>query len=487
MPDLQSRFFRLLTFCRSQSILAPMKTYDAILIGSGGGTKISQALARLGKRVAVIERERPGGTCLNRGCIPSKMLIHPASLSQRLRNQRHPAILTTPPVIDFEALVASINAYIDDTSDSLAQHFAQNPSIDFIRGDARFLSDHVVSAAGDEFTAPLIVIATGARPQIPDIPGLAGTPFMTSTEALRNRTLPPRLIVLGGGYIAAELGGAYAGYGCSTTFILRSTFLRREDPEIVAEFFRTFSPGKAIHEHTQIREVSHRHGLFTVTCATANGAPFTVEAEALLVATGVVPNSDSLGLEQTRIQRKSDGFIAVDDHLQTAVPGVYALGDVVGNYLFRHSVNFEAEYWLDAHFLSPSPYPIAYPPVPGAVFTHPEIASVGLTEPAARAQGLDLVVGTALYPSCAMAVARHLDHGLVKLVFAREGGKLLGAHIVGEEASTLIQELILALTASMTATDLYRQLYIHPAFPEVVRNAIRNALKQLSPQRAFLF
>lgn len=468
-------------------LVPTMNSYDVLLIGSGGGTKIAQALARLGRRVAVFERERPGGTCLNRGCIPSKMLIHPAGLARRLRDLRHPAIRTSPASVDFAALVASINAYTDGTSDSLAEHFAANPAIDLIPGDARFLSDRVVAAAGREFTAPLIVIATGARPHIPAIPGLAGTPFMTSTEALRNRSLPPRLAVLGGGYIGAELGGAYAGFGCHTTFLLRSTFLKREDPDIVAEFTRAFAPGKTIHEHARIRSVAHRNGVFALACEYADGSPFPVEAEALLVATGVVPNSDTLGLENTGIRLNPGGFIAVDDHLQTAVPGVFALGDVVGNHLFRHGVNFEAEYWIEANFLSPAPFPIAYPPMPGAVFTHPEIASVGLTEPAASAQGFDPVIGSAPYPSCAMAVARHLDHGLVKLLFARDTGQLLGAHIVGEEASTLIQELVLALSAGMTAADLYRQIYIHPAFPEVVRNAVRNALTQLDPRRACLF
>ena len=464
-----------------------MNSCDVLLIGSGGGTKIAQALARLGRRVTVIERERAGGTCLNRGCIPSKMLIHPAGLVQRLRDRRHPAIRTAPPAVDFEALVASINAYTDGTSDSLVGHFEQNAAIDYVRGEARFVSDRVVAADGREFTAPVIVVATGARPHVPAIPGLAGTPFMTSTEALRNRILPPRIAVLGGGYIGAELGGAYAGFGSHVTFLLRSTFLKREDPDVVAEFTRAFAPGKTIHEHARIREVAHRDGVFTLTCSSVNGAPFVVEAEALLVATGVVPNSDGLGLENTGIQTNADGFIAVDDRLQTAVPGVFALGDVVGRHLFRHAVNFEAAYWLDAHFIAPAPYPIAYPPMPGAVFTHPEIASVGLTEPAAREQGLDVVVGKASYPSCAMAVARHLDHGLVKLLFARDTGKLLGAHLVGEEASTLIQELVLALTHGLTAADLYRQIYIHPAFPEVVRNAVRHALPQLDPRRASLF
>jgi mycothione reductase len=464
-----------------------MQTYDAIVIGSGGGSKIAQALARLGKKVAVVEKELAGGTCLNRGCIPSKMLIHPAGFAQRLRRHPHVKVEALQPPVDFEALVASINAYTDGISESLVQRLSDSPDVDYHLGQARFLSDRVVAVDGRPMTAETIVVATGARPAIPDVPGLAGTPYMTSTDALRNRTLPPRLVVLGGGYIAAELGGAYAGFGSQVAFILRSTFLRREDPEIVAEFLRGFAPGKTIHAHTRVLRVDYADGLFRVECQSADGARFAEEAEALLVAVGVVPNSDNLGLENTRILVKPDGFVAVDDHLQTAVPGVFAMGDVVGNYLFRHSVNFEAEYWIDSRHLADAPYPIDYPPVPSAVFTHPEMASVGLTETDARQRGIDCVVGKAPYPSCAMAVARNLDVGLVKLLFERASGRLLGAHLVGEEASTLIQELVLAMTARMAAADLYRQIYIHPAFPEVVRNALRDALRQLDPRRAAAF
>lgn len=464
-----------------------MKTYDTIIIGSGGGAKITQALNRLGKKTALIERQHAGGTCLNRGCIPSKMLIHPSGLAGKLRQGLGPAADLPAPDVDFEALVASINAYTDGMSGSLTEHLDQEERIEYIRGEARFVSDRAVSVNGEERTAETIVIATGARPAVPDIPGLEGTPYMTSTEALRNRELPPRLIVMGGGYIAAELGGAYAGFGCEVTFLLRSRFLRQEDPEIVSVFQEEFSKGKTIHEQTTILRVEHGDGLFRVFCNNADGESFTAEAEALLVAVGVMPNSDRLGLEQTRIGRNAGGFIEVNDHLETAVPGVFAMGDVVGNFLFRHSVNFEAEYWLDARYLSDRPGPIRYPPVPSAVFTHPEIASVGLHEAQAEARGMDVVIGKAEYPSCAMAVARGLNTGMVKLLFARGTGELLGAHIVGEEASTMIQELVLALTAGMTATDIYRQIYIHPAFPEVVRNAVRNALKQLDPRRAILF
>ena len=464
-----------------------MPHYDVILIGSGGGAKIAHALQQLGRRCALIEKDRAGGTCLNRGCIPSKMLIHPAGMVQKLRRLGAFKISAGTPSVDFEALVASINAYTDTTSDGIAERFERADLVDYYRGEAQFVAPREVQVGAHRLSADKIVIATGSRPFVPDLPGLAGTPFMTSTEALRARSLPKRLIVIGGGYIAVELGGAYAGFGTEVTFLLRHSYLKREDPEVVAEFQRAFRPGKTVHENTQVTGVAYRDHTFRVACRTIDGEAFTVEADALLVATGVLPNSDRLRLEAAGVKVGPDGFIPVDDYLQTSVPGIYALGDVAGRFLFRHSVNFEAEYWIEAHVLSPSPQPIRYPPMPGAVFTFPEVASVGLTEPEARRRGLDVVIARAAYPSVAMAVARGLDHGLVKLVVDRATGRLLGAHLVGEEASTMIQELTLALTHTMTVADIYRAIYIHPAFPEVIRNAVRDAIRQLDPRRAVLF
>ncbi len=464
-----------------------MQTYEVIIIGTGGGAKIASALSKLGRRVALIEKDKAGGTCLNRGCIPSKMLIHPAGQLQRIRELNRLQIRAEIQSVDFEALLAGINAYTDDLSSSIDTHYERAETVDYYRGEARFLADHEVQVGDQRLTAPRIVIATGSRPKIPSIPGLADTPFLTSTEALRAREVPPRLAVLGSGYIAAELGGAYAGFGSDVTFIARTTFLRREDQEIVEVFKKGFFPGKTILEFTTVRGVDYEQSQFLIETESADGEHRALEADALLVATGVRPNSDLLGLEHTSIETDEGGFIRVDDRLQTTASGVYAIGDVAGNFLFRHSVNFEAEYWVQAHFFSVSPPPIEYPPMPSAVFTHPEIASVGWTEEEAEKRGVPVVIGKAAYTSCTMALARGLEIGLAKLIFERETGLLKGAHLVGEEASTMIQELVLAATANLTAQQIYRQIYIHPAFPEVVRNALRDALRQFDRKYDILF
>lgn len=462
-------------------------TYEVIIIGSGGGAKMASALAQRGVRVALIEKDRAGGTCLNRGCIPSKMLIYPAGMAEKVRALQTLHLDVELRGVDMEALTASVNRYTDRISDGIARKFTEMENADYYQGTAQFVAPRVLQVGPHQLTADTVIIATGSRPFIPDWPGLQGTPYMTSTDALRNRKRPRRLLVAGGGYIAAELGGAYAGFGCEVTFLLRSRFLKREDPEIMDVFTNAFSKGKTVHSHTRIQRVHWADGSFLIEAIDREGHPFSVAGDALLVATGVVPNSDDLGLDQAGVNVKPNGFIEVDEYLQTNVQGVYAIGDVAGNYLFRHSVNFEVEYWMDAHYFAARPYPIQYPPVPSAVFTHPEIASVGLSEPAALEQGMDVVIGRADYTSCAMAIARGLDHGMVKLLFERASGKLVGAHIVGEEAATLIQECVLALTAGMTLDAMYRQIYIHPAFPEVVRNALRDAIRQRTPERGILF
>ena len=226
-------------------------------------------------------------------------------------------------------------------------------------------------------------------------------------------------------------------------------------------------------------EVKHDEWGFLVVVEDKNGKREEIEADALFVAAGIVPNSDDLGLENTAIKVNDKGFIEVDDRLKTAVDGVYALGDVVGNYFFRHSVNFEGEYLLRTLFVAPSDEPIEYPPMPHAVFASPQVAGVGKTEDELQAEGVDYVKGVNHYKNSAMGDALRSDHGFVKLLFERESRKLVGAHIVGEEASDMIHMPIAFINMGATIDDMLRTIYVHPALPENVRNAARKAAREL--------
>ena len=453
-----------------------MKKYDVIVIGSGGGSKITSPVAKMGLKVACLEKDRLGGTCLNRGCIPSKMLIHPAYIATQIKEAHKFDIHLNPNFsVDFAKLITRISQTVDADSDNIETGYQRNPNIDFYHAPGRFLDDKTIEVSGKRITADKIFIATGARPSIPTIPGLEGTPYMTSTEALRNLKLPKRLIVLGAGYIAVELGYAYRALGSDVHFLVRSRFLRGEDTQVADEFTRVFSQLCNVHFGAVPSRVEYTNGTFLLTYQKQDGHAQHLTADALLVATGVVPNTDNLGLENTSIQRNDKGFIKVDDHLRTAVPGIWALGDCVGNYLFRHSVNFEGEYLFRTIFTEKKDEPIRYPPVPHAVFSYPPIAGVGKTEEQLKKEGVDYVVGLNPYKTSGMGMALLSDHGFCKILIDCRTRKILGAHIVGEEASDMIHMLIAFMNKQGTLDDLLNMIYIHPALPEIVRNAARKA------------
>jgi mycothione reductase len=453
-----------------------MIQYDFIVLGSGGGLNIARAAAARGLSVALIEKSAAGGTCLNRGCIPSKMLLYPAEKADAMRRSGRLNLRGGESAgIDFTGLVSRISATVDDVSAGIVRELAAHENITLYPDCAAFAAEREIAVGQKLLSADTIVIATGSHPAIPDIPGLAGTPYMTSREALRRRELPRRLIVIGAGYIATELGYAYQAAGAEVSFVVRSRFLRALDREIAAEFERVFAAGHAIHQGCVPVEVRYDAGLFAVACRYGNGDIKTIEAEALLVATGVVPATDSLGLENTRITRDERGYIQVDDCLQTSSRGIYALGDVIGRYFFRHTANYEARHLIQTVVAGTAPAPLEYGPVPYAVFTVPQIAGVGLTEEEVRARGRDYVVGRATYADSAPGMARLSEHGLVKIIVDRRSRQVLGAHCVGDEASTMIHLFIVLMQKQGTLDDLLNLIFIHPALPEVARDAARDA------------
>ncbi len=453
-----------------------MKNYDVIVIGSGGGSKITSPAARLGYKVACIEKDALGGTCLNRGCIPSKMLIHPADVVTEIKQAAKFDIrVDTNFTVDFDRLIARISKTVDMDSSKISLGYDRNPNIDYYPDEAKFVSNKVIQVGDEQITADKIFIAVGARPQIPAIEGLRDTPYMTSTEALRRRELPKRMVVIGASYIAVELGHAYGALGTEVHFLVRSRFLRKEDRQVSDEFTKAIAQQYHTHIGAVPSKVEYANDQFTVSYATTDGTVNQITADALLVATGVISNADTLALENTDIKLTDKNFIKVDDHLQTTVDSVYALGDCIGRYFFRHSVNFEGEYLVKTIFKEKTQEPINYPPIPHAIFSHPQVAGVGKTEEQLKEEGVDYVVGLNPYAKSAMGMALLSDYGFCKILFDRKTQKILGAHIVGDEASNMIHMLIAFMCKNGTLDDLLNMVYIHPALPEIVRNAARKA------------
>jgi mycothione reductase len=453
-----------------------MKKYDLIVIGSGGGTQISSPAFEMGYKTALVEEGKLGGTCLNRGCIPSKMLIHPANVASTIKEAGKFDIKAVFKSANLDKLLKRINAETDGDSDGIKKWYKKrNSKFGFYDSHAKFVSDKVIEVKGEKITADKIFIATGARPFVPAIPGLEGTPFMTSTEALRSRKLPKKLIVVGGGYIACELGNAYSALGSDVHWLVRdNALLRREDGQVSKVFTRVFAKREKVHFGVNTEKVEYKKRKFTIHIV-KKGKKSKIVGDGLLMATGVKPNSNKLGLENTKIKTNKRGFIKVDKYLETAVKGVYALGDVVGNYMFRHSVNFEGQYLFDVHCYSKKKKPVKYPPMPHAVFTRPEIGAVGMTEEELQEKKVPYIIGFNSYKKSAMGMARLSEDEFVKLLFHKKTRKLLGAHILGEEASGMVHQLIYAMTFGATVDNLLEMIYVHPALPEIVRNAARNA------------
>ncbi len=452
-----------------------VKKFDCITIGSGGGAKISSPAASMGLKVAVIEKDSLGGTCLNRGCIPSKMLIHPADVAIEIKEAHRFDIHNNPQFsVDFKKLVERISSTVDSDSNKIVTSYSNHPNITLYRGTAKFIENKIIEINGEQITADKIFIAVGTRPTIPNIPGLAGTPYMTSTEALRNTTLPSSMIIIGGGYIGCELGHAYGALGTKTTFLVRSKLLRSQDTEIAEEFQKVFSRYHDVRLGSVPTKVEYNNNTFTVhyTQDTKNSS---VSAETLLIATGISSNVDTLDLINTDIEIQSGNFIKVNEYLETSVADVYSLGDCIGKYFFRHSVNFEGEYLFDYVFGGKTQTPIHYPPMPHAVFTHPQVAGVGASEDELKNQKIDYVVGLNPYKSSAMGMALLSDHGFCKILVDRKTRKILGGHIIGPEASDMIHMIIAYMNMNATLDDMLRTIYIHPALPEIVRNAARKA------------
>jgi dihydrolipoamide dehydrogenase len=329
-----------------------------------------------------------------------------------------------------------------------------------------------VLAVGEaRITAEAIVIAAGGRPRIPDVPGLADVGYLSSDEALRLEAQPRRLAILGGGYIAAELAHFYGALGTEVSLVHRGPrLLRAEDEAVSAAFTEVYARRFGLHLESRVRRVAAEDG-GAVRLWLAGDAEGELVADALLVAVGRVPNSDRLGLAEVGIDLDPQGFVRTDPYLETAVPGVWALGDIVGRYQLKHSANLEAAY-LAHNLLNPDgKVPVDYHAMPHAIFADPQVGAVGLTEQAARAAGQPYHVATYRYEDTAYGGAIEDHDGFVKVLAEPERGEILGCHILGTAAAVLIQEVANAMRHRLGVSAITQAIYVHPALGEVVQRA----------------
>lgn len=431
--------------------------------------------------------------CLNRGCIPSKMLIHSADVATTIDQASLFEVHTQCEyTVDQESLVDRVAHTIDKESFSIEPRVEANPNIDWYREPAKFIGDRTLRSGNITLRGEKIFIACGARAAVPDIEGLSETPYLTYREALRLKPFPSTMVIIGGGYIACELAHFFSSLGCRTTMLVRSKLLRRMDEDMQREFSEVFPRHKNIRVMTGAKTKAVRYdqdrNCFIVEYAMKKneeeyGADRQLESEQLLVAAGITPNTDTLDVGNAGIELTDKGFIKVDGYLRTTAHNVWSFGDCAGNYAFRHSANFESDY-LMATVVREKEYttldkctvePIDYGAMPSAVFTSPQIASVGPTEQELRERGVSYVKGINEYSASAMGMALRSTSGFVKILVDKNDRRILGAHIIGHEASTMIHVLIPFVRYRMTLDQLLGIIYIHPALPELVRNAARKA------------
>ncbi len=450
-----------------------METFDAIIVGAGSGLNIMSSLASQGKRVALVEHGPMGGTCLNRGCIPSKIVIHTADVMEILKKAPEYGIrIPGKPKIDFASITKRASKLVDKESREIEEAILEDENIKLFKTTGRFVGHKTLQVGKEKITAENIFILAGTRPSIPDIEGLEGSGYITSTEALRLTKQPKSMIVLGGGYIAAELAHFYGALGTKITVVQRSdVLLTKEDREISEKFTELFSRKYDVLTRHKIKRVEKRSGKFVLHAQDAKGVGKKIISEQLLVSLGVRPNTDILQAEKTGLKTDEKGYLVTDEYMETNVKGIWAAGDIAGKYLFKHSANLEAEYAL-YNFQNPQKKEeVNYTAMPHAIFSSPQIAGVGYTEEELKGKKIAYSVGKHNYKATGMGQALLENDGFVKILVDKKSRKILGCHILGPEASSIIHEVLVAMRYGHTAEDIANTVHIHPALSEVVQRA----------------
>ena len=453
------------------SLLAPMeKRFDVIVIGAGSGLLISSEAASRGLKVAVIDHGPFGGTCLNRGCIPSKMLIHSADVMDCIKRAELFGIKAKVTGIDWSHIVNRVNRTVDTEAREIEKGNRSAKKITVYKETAKFIASKTVQVGKDTLTADRIFICAGTRPSTPPIPGLDKVKYITSDEALRLPKQPKSMVVIGGGYIAAELAHFFGSLGTRITILQRSGWLlTNEDTEVGQAFTKVFARKHNIVLNANTTRVFQKGKEIAVEYAVGKQKK-VVSGEQLMVATGRVPNSDILDVAKAGVKTFGPGFVKTDEFMETNVPAIWAIGDIAGVYLFKHSANLEAEYAAHNAF-SASKVPVPYDAMPHAVFSSPQIGSVGLTEDQLKEKKMPYVVGRYKYHNAAYGHSIEDKDGFVKVLADPKTRAILGCHIMGTEAATLIHEVIVAMKHKLGVDGILNTVHVHPALPEVVQRA----------------
>ena len=455
-----------------------MTEFDLVVLGGGTGNTVASAAAAEGLETALIEKGPLGGLCLNRGCNPSKMLIQHATRLNQIRDANQFYIDASVDDIRFSEFVHEVNTELADVANAMETNKRAEKNLTLFQKEARFVGDHALEFTDTEdiHTGKKVVIAAGSRPIVPSsIDGLEDTEYLTSNDAIRLEEPPDRLVILGGGYIAAELGYYFDAFDTEVILIDRGdSLVSREDSEVATAFTDIASDRHEIHTGYQVSAVTESNGEITARAESSDGNEIEITGDELLVALGRQPNTDGINLDATSIAMNDDGFIETDDQLRTNVENIWAMGDIADNSMFKHSGDYEGEVVID-NVVHEKGRKADFTALPHAIFTEPQIGAVGRTESALKDANEEYIVGQADFTDTAMSRALKLNHGFVKVLADPDTREILGCHILGHEASMLIHEVTPALRYGATVDDLASTLiHAHPAMNKVILKACRN-------------
>lgn len=474
-----------------------MEKFDLIVIGSGSGLDVANAAAQKGLKVAIIEKYKLGGTCLNTGCIPSKLLIHSADIIEIIKGAETFGITVKDYSIDFEKIVNRVNKIVDTNANKIKKGLQDNKNPRLFLAECRFIENgekKIALSNNEIITADKILISSGTRPFIPKIKGLENVEYITSNEALRLKQQPKILTMIGGGYISCELAHFFGSLGTKINIIQRHDLLiPNEDIDISTKFTEIFSKKYNVYLGYNTEKVSYsknhnnngeQQKIFNVIAKNKFGNSVKVSSDQLLIATGRIPNSDLLNIEKIGIKINEKGFIVVDEYLETNIEGIFALGDAIGKYQFKHNANNEAQYAYNNIVNPDGRIPVNYNAVPHAIFTNPQIAGVGYTEQELKKEKIPYEKSIYPYIQTGMGQAIEDKEGFVKFLIDKKNRTILGCHIMGTDASILIHEVLVAMRMGTGKEEeeeegkgkgkidnIIRTIHIHPALSEVIQRA----------------
>jgi pyruvate/2-oxoglutarate dehydrogenase complex dihydrolipoamide dehydrogenase (E3) component len=453
----------------------PAEKFDTIIIGTGqSGKPLALALGRAGRKTAVVERKHVGGTCINVGCTPTKTMVASARVAYLARRGADFGVHTSAPRVDLAEVWRRKQGVVEQFRGGGQRGLESVSAIDLMFGEGSFVDAHTVRVAlndGGErhLTADRVVINTGGRPAVPAIPGLKEVDWLDSSSIMELQVLPPHLVVLGGGYIGLEFSQMFRRFGARVTVITRDDrLIPREDPDVSAEVEKILvEDGIGIVKNANTLRAAGRGGV-TVTVDTPEGRS-EIGGSHLLVAIGRAPNSDRLNLQAAGIAADKAGFIPVNNRLETAVPGIYAIGDVKGGPAFTH-ISYDDYRVLRANWLEGGNATIDGRYVPNTMFIDPQLATVGLNETEAKKRGLNYRVAKLAMTSVARAIEMGETRGFMKAIVDADTRSILGCTVLGVEGGEIMSMLQIAMMGKLPYPALREAIFAHPTLAESLNN-----------------